>query len=1501
MAIVLRCTNDDGVVADLQPLGNETIRLDISAIESTEIGDVFGVSSQNFTLPGTPTNQEFFGYLDNLGSTPAVGLSKTVPCQVLNDGMEVFTGKLYITDIVTNQNGDTIYNVIVVNETVDFKLAIQDLYLSDLDWSSYDHALTYANITGSWTGSGLFNEDIVYPLVEYGANSSNPQSTQIVAGGKARNFDNSDYALKVVDFKPAIRVKAIIDRIFDSVNYTYTSSFFDTADFENIYMLSTQDDKNGLTFVNPVSQSFQINKDGDSYQTLVDNSNEKIIFGNEVFDNANNVVTSRFTADVDGLYTFYTSLNYSVIGGVDSLGDILDIAFYANGTAVSGASNFVNIKGTTSGIAYLGPVSLNLTAGDYVEVFATRTYETGLGTRECRILGTVNSKFEGVGPNTVQGGTVNVGRVFDPQSKVLDFLNGLIQKFNLVVEPIKGERNVLRIEPFNDWVDLGATKDWTDKVDRSVKFSVKHPVQESERTIMFSDVEDTDAINTYTKEKFGKTYGEYTYTSESDLSVGERKVGTFFAPTPMKYIDGATNMVVPHIHQRDNGNERVSFKFKPRLLYKIGLQDNPPQLRGFNTTTGQNNFGKYYIEDEAGTVHQQSQWMLFHHLNAFPAVFNTTKDLHFGNLNQWSYHQNQFNARAKHSAYFDYWAFYINEIYDVDARLLTCNVIIEPHELPQIQLNDKIFIDGHYYRINKINGANLNREDSIEVELLKTAPRKLYYPRRRIYELAGGREPIDVNLDFDGLSPGGTGVYVGYDDLIPVTSSTIVSNASSREGYVAFGDQVVWDNVKPIQYVATQQEIQGNSTLDPSANFVKITGDDNTIKSSTQKINVVGDDNTIQEYSEYISIDGSGNTVQNEVTNVTLTNSNNTTITSGSNNITLLNALNTAVTSSDQVAILSDIGSDINNGSNTGTTTLVGTRNVTISGSTNDVTIIGTDNVAISGGNYNIVIGKDAEVTGSLDLNRYRFRTNILNGTYLDDDLYLNRDALDLVLHNGQTYAAYSGDGLYKYIYNVDFDTFASGAGSATIELPGISSQDQFGRSILFKCSKNVGASSSIFIESIAGTDNIDGSNRYILDSPYDWVELRASEHTDAAIGGNVVEWQVIRSGTGNGGGNGETAYGSFYSNVSQSIGTPGVSQSVQLGSTYESQSIYTTGSKIVFDNPGTYEFQYVAQVANSTNANQDANFWVKYNGVDYPNSNTRITLQPRKSSGEPSFQLMTSNFIGTAVSANDYIELFWNTTDAGVYLFYTGSNGEPATPSVIANAHAIEGGGPTFVTQVTQSIVISGSGGNGYFDYDTLDIDFLGVRNIDAASYWLLVEQVGVGVDPSAIAYSASAVSLSNYDAIETIGHRSFQAAPIQGSYTFPSLKSIGSNAFQIGWPQSASLTEFIAPSCSYVGISAFSAQNQLVSASIGTSTTVKLIGPGTFFNNTSLKWVYLPTLSGSNALGGSPSYDQTFENVASSGTITVPSFYSSSNGGGPDADLTYLSGTKGWTINYV
>ena len=104
--IILRCTNDDGTKSDLDLFQNEELLLDISAIESGDIGQIFGVSSQNFALPSSKTNNEFFGNLYNVSATPAVTFTKTVPCQVLYNGGEVFTGKLYLDNVITDNEGE---------------------------------------------------------------------------------------------------------------------------------------------------------------------------------------------------------------------------------------------------------------------------------------------------------------------------------------------------------------------------------------------------------------------------------------------------------------------------------------------------------------------------------------------------------------------------------------------------------------------------------------------------------------------------------------------------------------------------------------------------------------------------------------------------------------------------------------------------------------------------------------------------------------------------------------------------------------------------------------------------------------------------------------------------------------------------------------------------------------------------------------------------------------------------------------------------------------------------------------------------------------------------------------------------------------------------------------------------------------------------------------------------------------------------------------------------
>jgi hypothetical protein len=108
-------------------------------------------------------------------------------------------------------------------------------------------------------------------------------------------------------------------------------------------------------------------------------------------------------------------------------------------------------------------------------------------------------------------------------------------------------------------------------------------------------------------------------------------------------------------------------------------------------------------------------------------------------------------------------------------------------------------------------------------------------------------------------------------------------------------------------------------------------------------------------------------------------------------------------------------------------------------------------------------------------------------------------------------------------------------------------------------------------------------------------------------------------------------------------------------------------GSEVTIPNVGTYKFTAVLQVSNISNATQYATFWLRLNGVDYPNSGTNVLLQPRKSSSEPYTDLVTIDYIGTSQSANDYIEIWWDSESTDVSLQYTAATAtEPAIPSII-------------------------------------------------------------------------------------------------------------------------------------------------------------------------------------------------------------------------------------------
>lgn len=181
-------------------------------------------------------------------------------------------------------------------------------------------------------------------------------------------------------------------------------------------------------------------------------------------------------------------------------------------------------------------------------------------------------------------------------------------------------------------------------------------------------------------------------------------------------------------------------------------------------------------------------------------------------------------------------------------------------------------------------------------------------------------------------------------------------------------------------------------------------------------------------------------------------------------------------------------------------------------------------------------------------------------------------------------------------------------------------------------------------------------------------------------------------------------AYGSFFSEVTQPLVAINVPQVVEIDSTYEAVGVVVSENKIYFEKAGTYQFSYLAQVFSTANSVEACEFFIKYNGVTYPNSGTMVTLDPRKSAGEPSENQMSLILTGTAQNDYDYIELYWSGSSLSLSLGYVAASGAlPAAPSVIANVIPVAGGG--------------GSGGASSLE-ELSDVLITGVENGQFLSY---------------------------------------------------------------------------------------------------------------------------------------------------------------------------------------
>ena len=139
--------------------------------------------------------------------------------------------------------------------------------------------------------------------------------------------------------------------------------------------------------------------------------------------------------------------------------------------------------------------------------------------------------------------------------------------------------------------------------------------------------------------------------------------------------------------------------------------------------------------------------------------------------------------------------------------------------------------------------------------------------------------------------------------------------------------------------------------------------------------------------------------------------------------------------------------------------------------------------------------------------------------------------------------------------------------------------------------------------------------------------------------------------------------YGAFSSDQDQTT-TSNTATLMTLNTTDFSNDVgLDIGSKIKVTTAGIYNLQFSTQFQNFDNAPQDIFIWLKQNGTDITGSTGKVGLPARKSASDPYHDIKGWNYF-LSMNADDYVQIYWSTTNALVTIDHYPASATPTKPS---------------------------------------------------------------------------------------------------------------------------------------------------------------------------------------------------------------------------------------------
>jgi len=170
--------------------------------------------SKTIKIPGTKNNNLLFGNIFDVNITDgSFNPNAKVKGVLTIDDENQINGYIQMLSITINDDSKIEYEVMILGNVGNIFNSLGTAELTALDLSAYDHTYDYATQVASWTND--HTDGYCYPLIDYG-------------------YDNDLTKVNVEHLFPSVFLRTYIDAIFQSVGYTYSSTFFDSEYFKKL-------------------------------------------------------------------------------------------------------------------------------------------------------------------------------------------------------------------------------------------------------------------------------------------------------------------------------------------------------------------------------------------------------------------------------------------------------------------------------------------------------------------------------------------------------------------------------------------------------------------------------------------------------------------------------------------------------------------------------------------------------------------------------------------------------------------------------------------------------------------------------------------------------------------------------------------------------------------------------------------------------------------------------------------------------------------------------------------------------------------------------------------------------------------------------------------------------------------------------------------------------------------------------------------------------------------